>query len=174
MTPGRCDAQPAQSFDELIAGNRLSGGAAITVRDISGHETQGVFSDFRNKALILLVGNRGLEQSFAEVDVNRIRRAGGHAAGWGALIGGSVAFVATYAAASKYGENERGKICGPCLVQWGAFAVPAGAGIGALVGLTIERSQREIVYLAPRPGRSVVTMPWVSPSRAGVLISVRF
>jgi hypothetical protein len=156
----RAHAQPAQSFDELIASNRLSAGEVINVRDTAGHETKGVFSDFRNKGLVLLVGKQGIEQSFVEGDVDRIRRAGGNATAWGAAIGGGVAFLATFAVASKYGENEGGKLCGACLVQWGAFAVPAGAGIGAAVGLNIDRQQRQTLFVAPpRPRRAVLTMP---------------
>lgn len=39
-------------------------------------------------------------------------------------------------------ENETGEFCGPCFVQWGAIAVPAGAGVGALIGLLIDATRR--------------------------------
>jgi hypothetical protein len=75
---------------------------------------------------------------------------------------------------TTYGENEGGKLCGARLAQWGAFALPVGAAIDAVVGLSIERKRRQTLFVARRPTRAVLTTPWVSPSGAGILVSVRF
>lgn len=64
------------------------------------------------------------------------------AIGWSVLAGVIAATSATAWAAQSYGENEGGKFCTNCFVQWGAVAIPAGAGIGALVGLAIDAARR--------------------------------
>jgi hypothetical protein len=64
------------------------------------------------------------------------------AVGWGIAIG-VVAGVATSGlAASKYGENEGGRFCGRCFVEWSALTVPVGAGLGAAVGYLIDKARR--------------------------------
>ena len=70
----------------------------------------------------------------------------------GALIGGTVALGATYAAARKYGNNERGEFCTRCFVQWSAITVPIGAVAGAALGWGIGRSRRSIT-VTPIVGR---------------------
>jgi hypothetical protein len=111
---------------------------------------------------------------FTEADVQRIRRAGGHAVAFGAVIGGAGALAVTAWAASSYGENEGGSFCTGCLAQWSVISVPVGAGIGAAIGLAIERSRRTTLFVAPRPRRTVAAIPLVTRSGAGVLVSARF
>jgi hypothetical protein len=173
---GIATAQPVGSFDELndlIVPHHLSPGDRVSVRDTSGHETIGTFADFRNHALTVRVGRRGVERAFTEAQVTRIRRRGGHADTWGIALGAAGGVLATWLAASKYGENAAGEVCGPCLLRWGAFAIPAGAGAGALVGIGIERGRREVLYLAP-PTRSVALLPWAAAGGRGVRLAVRF
>jgi hypothetical protein len=81
----------------------------------------------------------------------------------GALIGGGAAALVTAAAASEYGKNEGGRFCGTCFVRWSAFTVPVGAGVGALIGLGIDRARRP-----------VTAMPLLSPSTAGLVVTARF
>ena len=44
--------------------------------------------------------------------------------------------------AARYGDNEGGRFCGACFVEWSAVTVPAGAGIGAAVGYFIDKARR--------------------------------
>jgi hypothetical protein len=170
------NAQPAGSFDglnDLIVQHRLTPGDKVSVRDTSGHETAGTFTGLRNGAFTLSVGRRGADRVFTEPDVIRIRRRGGHADTWGVAIGAAGGLLATWLAASNYGENAEGEVCGPCLLRWGALAIPVGAGVGALAGMSIERSRREVLYLA-RPIRSVELLPWAIARGRGVGLTVRF
>lgn len=64
------------------------------------------------------------------------------AVGWGIAIGIGGGIGLTGAAASRYGNNEGGKFCTRCFVQWSAVAVPVGAGVGAAVGYLIDRARR--------------------------------
>lgn len=86
-----------------------------------------------------------------------------HAVAIGAVIGAGAALGLTAMAAAKYGENEGGKFCGVCMVQWSVVSVPVGAGIGAAVGWGIARSRR-----------SIVAVPMFSRKSAAVVISARF
>lgn len=81
----------------------------------------------------------------------------------GAAIGAAAAAGITFAAAASYGENEGGKFCGRCFVQWSTFSVPAGAGLGAAIGWGIGRARR-----------SVTAVPVLGPKAAGVIVSARF
>ena len=81
----------------------------------------------------------------------------------GALVGAGAALVVTGVAAARYGENEGGKFCGVCMVQWSAFTVPVGAVIGAGIGYGIERSRR-----------SIAAGPMLTRRSAGIMISARF
>jgi hypothetical protein len=166
-------AQPAGSFGELVARGLLKPGDRIAVEGAAGRETAGVFRAATADELVVVRGDR-MEVRFVEADVSRIRRAGGHAALWGTAIGaGSAVAITTWAAAS-YGENEGGQFCSSCLAQWGAFAVPVGAGIGAGIGFAIDRLHRSTVFAAGSTRRRVVALPVVSRHGAGLLVSARF
>jgi hypothetical protein len=65
----------------------------------------------------------------------------------GALIGGAAAAALTAWAANAYGHNEGGSFCGACFAQWGAIAIPAGAGIGAGIGVAVRAASPD-----QRPG----------------------
>lgn len=86
-----------------------------------------------------------------------------HAVAIGAVIGAGAALGLTAMAAARYGENEGGKFCGVCMVQWSVVSVPVGAGIGAAVGWGIARSRR-----------SIVAVPMFSRKSAALVISARF
>jgi hypothetical protein len=167
-------AQVAQTFDELAAAGTLQPGERIELRGPAGQEARGVFGGFKGSELVLLVGKDRAPSRFTEADVQRIRRAGGHAVGFGAAIGAAGAFAVTAWAASRYGDNEGGSFCSGCLAQWGAIAVPAGAGIGAAIGLAIEQARRTTLLTAPRPRPTVDLIPMVSRSGAGIVLSARF
>ena len=168
-------AQPARSFRELAASGLLNAGDRIEVKSSTAGETTGVFAGFTNDdEIVLFVGRTRIEARFGERDAQRIRRSGGHAAAWGAAIGAASALAVTAWAASSYGENEGGRFCSGCLIQWGALSVPAGAGIGLGIGFAIDKVRHSTVF-TPLPGRrSVVALPVVSRGRAGLLVSARF
>jgi hypothetical protein len=171
---GAAGAQPVESFDALAVSGTLRAGDRIDVKDATGGTTRGVFMGFTEGELLMRVGNERLEARFLERDVQAVKRAGGHAAGWGAAIGAASAFGLTAAAAKSYGDNEGGRFCGACLLQWSVISVPAGAGIGFGVGFAIDRLRRSTVFVAPVRHRSVAALPLVSRRGAGMLISVRF
>ena len=164
-------AQPATSFDELARSNVLQPGDRIEVRDPSGDGIKGTFRQFRGGALVVSID--GAERTFDSAIVKSIRLAGGHGVGIGVLTGATVALAATAAAASSYGENEGGRFCTRCLVQWSAVAVPVGIAAGAGVGFAVEAGRRRTIYVAPDPAR-VSMAPVFLPQLKGLIVSVRF
>jgi hypothetical protein len=86
----------------------------------------------------------------------------GTAAVRGALIGAVAALAITGWAAASYGENEGGKFCYNCMLQWSALSVPVGAGLGAGIGVAVV-SLRSSALPAER-----------FPRRAAITISTRF
>ena len=62
----------------------------------------------------------------------------------GALIGAAVAVAVTAVAAKKYGDNEGGKFCSACLLQWSVVTVPIGAGLGAGIGFGVASARRSV------------------------------
>ena len=67
----------------------------------------------------------------------RPRRIMGLAIGLGIGAGAGTAAWA----ADRYGDNERGSFCTRCFAQWSAVAIPIGAGVGAIVGYTIDKAR---------------------------------
>jgi hypothetical protein len=172
--PAVCLGQPARSFSEMASSARLHAGDRIVVKDSSGAETTGVFGGFKDDDLVVVAGNRRMEIRFDEREVLRVRKADGHAALWGAVIGAASAAAVTAWAAASYGENETGHFCTGCFVQWGALSIPAGAGIGFGVGFAIDRL-RQTTAFDPQPWRrSVAAIPLVSRRGAGLLVTTSF
>ena len=81
----------------------------------------------------------------------------------GALAGAGAALALTAVGAAKYGQNEGGGFCAPCMVQWSAISVPVGAAIGAGIGFGVKRSRR-----------SITAAPVVTRRSAGVLLLAQF
>ena len=81
----------------------------------------------------------------------------------GAVIGAITAAAITAWAAASYGENEGGKFCANCMLQWSALSVPVGAGLGAGIGFAVA----SIRSSATAGGR-------FPQKQAGVAISARF
>jgi hypothetical protein len=99
---------------------------------------------------------------------------GGKKGPWiGALIGAGGAAAVTYWAAKTYGENEPGGFCEQCFVQWGAFAIPAGALVGAVVGWTISHTAGPHPSTAPPPRKALIA-PVAGRRGGGVVVSVRY
>lgn len=91
----------------------------------------------------------------------------------GALIGAGVGVVATALAASAYGENEGGRFCGRCFVEWGVVAVPVGAGVGAAVG-ALFRAVSHRPNLKRPAARYITGSPVFRRRGAGVVVTARF
>jgi hypothetical protein len=163
-------AQPASSFEELASSKVLQPGDRIAVRDQSGDSVTGRFRQFRGGALVVNID--GAERTFDSGAVKSIRRAGGHAVGIGMLTGAGVALASTVAAASSYGENEGGRFCTRCFVQWSAVAVPVGIAAGAGIGFAIEAGRRRTIYVASNPARLAIA-PVFLPQLKGLIVSVR-
>jgi hypothetical protein len=141
-------AQPATSFAQLGAGQALRLGERISIRQERGTLTgvfHGVSSDF------LTVEVEGVDRRIPETEVRSIQRGFGHSKLYGALIGAAAGIVVTSLAANSYGNNEGGRFCNACFVQWGAGIVPASAGIGVAVGAVIDRSHRKTVFVRKAP-----------------------
>lgn len=81
----------------------------------------------------------------------------------GALIGAGAALVITGFAAAKYGENEGGRFCFACMMQWSAITVPVGAGSGAGIGFAVASAHPTLWPGSRLPRRAV-----------GMTISARF
>lgn len=81
----------------------------------------------------------------------------------GAVIGAGAALALTAAGASRYGENEGGEFCSPCMLQWSLVSVPVGAAIGASIGYGVHRARR-----------SVTATPLITRRSAGVMVFARF
>lgn len=170
---GRADAQ-AHSFDEIVQLGLLKPGDRIDLRGPVGQAASGVFREFRDGALVLFEPDRGRDATFTEAEVQRIRRSGGHATAWGTAIGAGAAMSVTYWAAASYGENEGGRFCGGCFLQWGAASIPAGTAIGAGVGFAIERARRRTVFVAASRRTSIATQPLFVRRGAGILMTASF
>jgi hypothetical protein len=65
-----------------------------------------------------------------------------HAIGWAIAAGIGAGVAGAGIAAARYGGNEGGAFCSRCFVEWSAFSVPIGAGIGAAIGYAIDRERR--------------------------------
>jgi hypothetical protein len=81
----------------------------------------------------------------------------------GALVGAGAALIATGVMADRYGQNEGGRFCSRCMVEWSVITVPVGAGIGAAVGYGVDRARR-----------TVTVIPVVSRRGGGVMVSAAF
>jgi hypothetical protein len=170
LIPAAARAQ-TRSFAELLQQRAVNPGDRVTVRDAQGSEQQGRVVSLTDSALVISRDGRRTV-TFAERDVSRIDRRGGHAKAWGALIGAGGAFALTALAANSYGNNEGGRFCDACLVAWSVLTVPAGAGLGAVVGWAIDLGRHKTLFVAP--SRSPVAVVPVIGPRKGVMVSVRF
>ena len=81
----------------------------------------------------------------------------------GALIGAAAALAITGWAAASYGENEGGKFCSNCMLQWSAVSVPVGAALGAGIGVAVAGIRSSAAPGARLPERQM-----------GVSIATRF
>lgn len=173
-TTGTARGQVAHSFEELRAKGLLTVGDEAVVVDLSGKTVRGTVDVLADGSLTLRTRSGRTERIFSEADVRRIRRPGAHAMVVSTLVGAGASFAVTTAAAASYGANEGGQFCTGCLVQWSTVTVPVGAGVGALVGLAINRWKVKTVYAAPGQGASLSIAPIVSGRSLGTMASIRF
>jgi hypothetical protein len=90
----------------------------------------------------------------------------------GAAVGAGAAAAVTYWAAATYGENEGGRFCTGCFMQWGAASIPVGALVGALVGHALGGSSGAPQY-APRTPRTFIA-PAIGRRGGAVTVAVRY
>jgi hypothetical protein len=102
----------------------------------------------------------------------RTRTGGPRGALIGAAIGAGTAAAVTYWAAAKYGENEGGRFCTGCFMNWGAVTIPAAALVGALVGHALGGSSAAPQH-APRAHRTFIT-PAISRRGGALTVAVRY
>jgi hypothetical protein len=178
LLPAAADAQPiARSFQELQS--LVEPGETVLLVDHTGREIPARVASISPSSMLVFTKERRRDargdmrdtwtakRLLYENDVQRIRRRGGHAVRNGALIGAGAAFGINLWFAKAYGENEGGSFCGGCFAL-SIFTVPMGAGIGAAVGLPINRLGRKTIYLTPLPVRR--TMSPVPAPKGGMLL----
>ena len=132
----------------------------------------GSFHGLTSDQLTLEVGRT--ERQLRQADVRRIERGFGHATLSGALLGAGAGVIATLLLAGAYGANESGNFCDTCFALWGAGIIPAGAGIGTLVGAVVDRSNRRTVFLATAPPGPIAVAPILGKGRVGLSFTARF
>jgi len=173
---GTARGQTARSFEELRANGLLAVGDAATVEDVSGRTFRGTVDLIGDGSLTLRMDSARsrTEHVFSQADVRRIRRAGSHATAVLALAGAGAGFAVATGAAARYVENEGGRFCGACLAQWSIVTVPVSAGLGALIGLTIDKASVKTVYDARGQASSVSIVPIFTKRTLGGMASIRF
>jgi hypothetical protein len=184
LLPAAAGAQTiARSFQELQS--LVVPGETVLLVDHTGREIPARVASISPSSLLVLTKERTRDargemrdtwtakRLLFENDVQRVRRTGGHAVRNGALIGAGAAFGINLWFAKAYGENEGGSFCGGCLAM-SIVTVPMGAGIGAGVGVPINRLGRKTIYLTPRPVKVVSSSPTVRQNGLGIVATVPF
>ena len=115
----------------------------------------------------VVVREEGQTQTFPLTQVSRVERTTHHVrngALWGLILG----FAGGYIGSCGGGDEE------DCWPEVGALFAGIGAGTGALIGAGVNRATAEGRVLYSNPAASVSMAPRVSPSRAGVELTVAF
>lgn len=180
---------PAEAMGQVVAASfaelqtLVKPGDTIEVTDTKRRKTTGRLGDLSASSLELLVrrtdqnGERTVPQKVAEADVTGIRVArrdslwNGMAIGLGVGAGLGLGF----AQLACQLENETGDGCTEG-TRVSAFVMVAG--LGAAIGLGIDAAKRkkiDVYQRAPtRPVTGLSVVPVVSPSAAGIRMSLRF
>jgi hypothetical protein len=173
----RAEAQTARTFDELKASGRVTVGTTVTVDDEAGRRFRGVVQSLGDEELTVGVEADGktVDRVFTEGEVVRIRSGSSNVMALSALTGAGIAFGFTALGAVRYGGNEGGGACGPCLVQWSTMTVPIGAVIGAAIGFSIDRASVRTVFARATTAQSSVSIvPLVGTNTVGGFATIRF
>jgi hypothetical protein len=150
--------------DQETADSR-PGGPAVRVRFIGGDPREGELVSLTSSDVV--IARDGQTQTFPLDQVSRVERTTHHVRNgvlWGLVLG----FAGGYFGSCGGGDEE------DCWPEVGALFAGIGAGTGALIGAGINRATAESRVLYSNPAASVSMAPRVSPSRAGVELTVAF
>jgi hypothetical protein len=140
-------------------------GPTVTVRLADGARRQGELISLTTAEVV--IADEGRTQAFPLNNVARVERRT-HNVRSGVLWGLVIGFAGGYLSSCGSGDED------DCWPEAGALFAGIGAGTGALIGAGMNRAGAESRVLYPAPVSSVSIAPRVSPSRAGVDLTVRF
>jgi hypothetical protein len=140
-------------------------GPNVTVRLTDGVRRDGELISLT--AAEVVIADEGRTQTFALNQVSRVERQT-HNIRNGVLWGLVVGFAGGYLGSCGGGDED------DCWPEVGALFAGIGAGTGALIGAGVNRASAESRVLYPAPISSISIAPRVSPSRAGVDLTLRF
>jgi len=140
-------------------------GHAVRVSLIRGDALHGTLVSLTSAEVV--IERNGHTQAFPLDQVSRVKRTTHHVRNgvlWGLVLG----FAGGYLGSCGAGDEE------DCWPEVGALFAGIGAGAGALIGAGVNLATARSHVLYPVPDSSISVMPRVSPSRAGVEMTVRF
>jgi hypothetical protein len=140
-------------------------GPDVTVRLADGGRLQGELTSLTATEIVL--AGRGRTRAFPLNQVSRVERKT-HNVRNGVLWGLVIGFAGGYLSSCGGGDEE------DCWPEAGALFAGIGAGTGALIGTGMNRASAESRVLYPAPTSSIAIAPRVSPSGAGVNVTVGF
>ena len=140
-------------------------GADVRVSLIRGDQREGELVSLTSTDVV--IERDGQAQTIPLDQVTRVERKTHHVRNgvlWGLIVG----FAGGYLGSCGGGDEE------DCWPEVGALFAGIGAGTGALIGAGINRATAESRVLYSTPGPSVSVAPHVSPSHAGVELTLAF
>ena len=148
---------------EPVAARRR--GYAVRVNLTHGDALDGTLVSLTSSEVV--IERDGWTGAFPLDQVSRVKRRTHHVRNgvlWGMVLG----FAGGYVGSCGDGDEE------DCWPEIGALFAGIGAGAGALIGGGVNRATAGSQVLYPAPDSSISVTPRVSPSRAGVDMTVRF
>jgi hypothetical protein len=143
-------------------------GETVTVTDTQGREVHGRIETLSPS--VLVISDRSGRHEWTDADVAIIRQRQSDSLGNGALIGlavGAGLGLAGGIATAEAGGDDAG---------WVAMATLVYGGLGASIGVGIDALIRResVIFHSATPRPQVTLLPMLTPTRQGILLSVRF
>ena len=135
LAPAASAQEVSTSLEELLHSANVEPGSVVDITDAAGLEVTGTVEDLSASALVIAMGRETLTFAESEISTISIRDPVSDGIRLGALVGAG-AYLAICL------PDERHFYTCAHLAGWGA----AFAGIGALIGWSIDRGVREAVY----------------------------